>query len=424
MRAGDVSVLTEGPDQIAPQAPTDLVALAAVSEVQITLGWTPPTRDANGGDLTGLAAYVIMRSEGDDASFVSIDTVEAGGNSYIDSDGLESSTTYYYALRALDEVGNLSIRSSAASAKTAGIEAPFGIAATAGIRNVIVTWTASSEEGLLGYNVYRSTRSDEGFTRLAGLEGTSFSTGQTVYVDSNLVGGKTYFYRVSTITSAGESERSTFVGATVLSDNRAPAAPTLVQAEAVRDDPEKMNLSWNPPTTDVNGVELTGVDRYYVYRADDVAGPYAQVATVTSPAYLDTGLVSVTTYYYQVEAIDQVGNASLPSSAIAAVTSGVEKPSDVRLSASTPSDITQPPEVTISWTGSVGAILHYELQRTTVANSSNDADFVVVGTNSLDTQRVDDTVLRGTTYYYRVRARDIDDRVSEWTDLARVDVKN
>ena len=153
MRAGDVSVLTEGPDQIAPQAPTDIVALAAPSELQITLGWTPPTRDANGGDLTGLAAYVIMRSEGDDASFVSIDTVEAGGNSYIDSDGLESSTTYYYALRALDEAGNSSVRSSAASAKTAGIEAPFGIAATAGIRNVIVTWTASSEEGLLGYNV-------------------------------------------------------------------------------------------------------------------------------------------------------------------------------------------------------------------------------------------------------------------------------
>ena len=154
---------------------------------------------------------------------------------------------------------NSSVRSSAASAKTAGIEAPFGIAATAGIRNVIVTWTASSEEGLLGYNVYRSTRSDEGFTRLAGIEGTSFSTGQTVYVDSNLVGGQTYFYRVSTITSDGESERSTFVGATVLSDNRAPAAPTLVQAEAVRDDPEKMDLSWNPPTTDVNGAELTGL---------------------------------------------------------------------------------------------------------------------------------------------------------------------
>ena len=113
----------------------------------------------------------------------------------------------------------------------------------------------------------------------------------------------------------------------MLSDSRAPAAPTLVKAEAVRDDPEKIDLSWNPPTTDINGAELTGVDRYYVYRADDVAGPYTQVATVTSPAYQDTGLVSVTTYYYQIEAIDQVGNTSLPSTAIAAITSGVEKPS-------------------------------------------------------------------------------------------------
>ncbi|MGB1892475.1 MAG: hypothetical protein ACPHSD_12470 [Candidatus Latescibacterota bacterium] len=423
-RAGDVSVVTGGPDGVAPQAPADLVALAASSAVEISLSWTPPTRDANGGDLTGLTAYVIMRSKGDDASFVSIDTVDAGDNRYTDSDGLESSTTYYYALRALDEVGNSSVRSGAASAKTAGIEAPSGLAANAGIRTITITWNASGEESLLGYNVYRSTRSDEGFTRLAGAEGTSFSTGQTVYVDSNLVGGQTYFYRASTVTSDGESEQSTFVGATVLSDSRAPAAPTLVKAEAVRDDPEKIDLSWNPPTTDINGAELTGVDRYYVYRADDVAGPYTQVATVTSTAYQDTGLVSVTTYYYQIEAIDQVGNTSLPSAAIAAITSGVEKPSDVRISASTPSDVTQPPEVTILWTGSVGAILHYELQRTTVANSTNDADFVVVGTNSLDTQRVDDTVLRGTTYYYRVRARDIDDRVSEWTDLARVDVKN
>ena len=423
-RAGDVSVVTGGPDGVAPQAPADLVALAASSAVEISLSWTPPTRDANGGDLTGLTAYVIMRSKGDDASFVSIDTVDAGDNRYTDSNGLESSTTYYYALRALDQAGNSSVRSGAASAKTAGIEAPSGLAANAGIRTITITWNASGEESLLGYNVYRSTRSDEGFTRLTGVEGTSFSTGQTVYVDSNLVGGQTYFYRASTVTSDGESEQSTFVGATVLSDSRAPAAPTLVKAEAVRDDPEKIDLSWNPPTTDINGAELTGVDRYYVYRADDVAGPYTQVATVTSPAYQDTGLVSVTTYYYQIEAIDQVGNTSLPSTAIAAITSGVEKPSDVRISASTPSDVTQPPEVTILWTGSVGAILHYELQRTTVANSTNDADFVVVGTNSLDTQRVDDTVLRGTTYYYRVRARDIDDRVSEWTDLARVDVKN
>ena len=423
-RTNAVSVQTGGPDQIAPQAPADLVAVAAPVAAEITLSWTPPSRDADGGELTGLASYVVLRSKDDNASFVAIDTIGVDDNRYVDTNGLESSTAYYYALRAMDETGNSSARSSAAYAKTAGIDSPTGLTATAGIRKVTIAWAASSEDGLLGYNVYRSERSDEDFTRLSGVEGAAFSTGRTAYIDSNLAGGNTYFYRVSTVTEDGESEQSSFVGATVYSDSRAPAAPSLVKGESVSGDPEKIDLSWNAPTTDANGAELTGVDRYYVYRADDISGPYTLVATVTSPAYQDTGLVSVTTYYYQVEAIDQVGNTSLPSTAVAAITSGVDKPSDVRISASTPSDATQPPEVTIVWTKSEGAILHYELQRTTVANSTNDADFVEVGTNSLDTERIDDTVVRGTTYYYRVRARDIDDRVSEWTDLMRVDVKN
>ena len=99
-------------------------------------------------------------------------------------------------------------------------------------------------------------------------------------------------------------------------------------------------------------------------------------------------------------------------------------PSNVRLSSSTPSDITEAPTVTIRWDGSVGAILHYEVQRTTVAGSTTDSDFTSIDPNSLDTFRDDNTVVRGTTYYYRVRARDVDERVSDWTALMSVEVKN
>mgnify|MGYP003333386432 CR=1 FL=1 len=423
-RASAISVQTNGPDQIAPDAPADLVAVAATTAAQITISWTPPTRDADGGDLTGLASYVILRSKDDNASFAPIDTVSSDDNRYVDSAGLEASTTYYYALRAMDDSGNSSARSATAFAKTAGIGAPTGVSATAGIRKITVSWSASGEDGLLGYNVYRSTRSDGAYARLTGVEGAAFSTGQTTYVDSNLVGSATYFYRVSTVTSDGESSQSSFVGATVDSDDRAPSAPSLVKGESVNGDPERIILSWKAPTTDSNGGELTGLESYSIYRSSASAGPFSLIATVTATTYQDTGLTSVTTYYYQIEAIDQVGNISSRSTTIAAVTSGVVKPSNVRLSASTPSDGSLPPEVTITWTKSDGAILHYELQRTTVANSTNDADYTVVGTNSLSTERVDDTVARGTTYYYRVRARDIEDRVSEWTDPVRVDVKN
>jgi len=422
-RATSVSVQTNGPDQVAPEAPSDLVAVAASSAAEITLSWSPPTRDADGGELTGLSSYVVLRSKDNSTSFAPIDTVTTESNRYSDS-GLDASTTYFYALRAVDNSSNSSARSTSTSAKTAGIDSPSGISATSGIRKVTVSWTASSEESLIGYNVYRSTRSDQDFSRLSGVEGTSYSTGQTTYIDSNLTGGATFFYKISTVTSTSESSQSTFVGATVQSDNRAPSAPTLVDGESVTDDPEKLNITWKAPTTDSNGSDLTGLESYLVYRSTASTGPFSLVGTVTATAFQDTGLAAVTTYFYQIEAVDQVGNVSSRSTTISAITSGVDKPTNVRISASTPSDIATSPTVTINWTASVGAILEYEVQRTTVANSTTDSDYSDVTPNSLSTTRTDTGVSRGTTYYYRVRARDVDDRLSDWTDPVQVDVAN
>jgi fibronectin type 3 domain-containing protein len=422
-RASFVSVQTNGPDQVAPEAPSDLVAVAASSVGEVTVSWSPPTRDADGGDLTGLSSYVVLRSKDNSNSFAPIDTVTTENNRYVDT-GLDASTTYFYALRAVDNSSNSSVRSSSTSAKTAGIDSPSGISATAGIRKVTVSWTASSEESLIGYNIYRSTRSDQDFSRLTGVEGTSYSTGQTTYIDSNLTGGAIFFYKISTVTSVSESSQSTFVGDTVQSDNRAPSAPTLVDGESVTDDPEKINITWKAPTTDSNGSDLTGLESYLVYRATVSTGPFSLVGTVTATAFQDTGLAAVTTYFYQVEAVDQVGNISSRSTTVSAITSGVDKPTNVRISASTPSDIATSPTVTVNWTASVGAILEYEVQRTTVANSTTDSDYTNVTPNSLSTTRTDTGVSRGTTYYYRMRARDVDDRVSDWTDPVQVDVAN
>ena len=105
-----------------------------------------------------------------------------------------------------------------------------------------------------------------------------------------------------------------------------------------------------------------------------------------------------------------------PRSATAAIQSGgVDVPEHVTLSSTTPSDAFEPPVVTITWEGSTGAILRYEVQRTTVADSDDDADYVDILPNSLATTRSDDTVVRGQTYYYRVRAVDGEQRPSEWT---------
>ena len=72
----------------------------------------------------------------------------------------------------------------------------------------------------------------------------------------------------------------------------------------------------------------------------------------------------------------------------------------------------------------MGAILRYEVQRTTVANSSTDSDYTVVVPNDVNTTRSDDGVTRGTTYYYRIRAVDIDIRESDWTETLSITVSN
>ena len=56
--------------------------------------------------------------------------------------------------------------------------------------------------------MYRSANSDQGFQRLTGTEGSTFSTGRTTFVDSGLVGGSVFFYRVSAPVPVGESNLS------------------------------------------------------------------------------------------------------------------------------------------------------------------------------------------------------------------------
>ena len=411
------------PDDVAPASPADVVAIADDAQALVSLSWAGSGTDQGGGDLTGLASYIVFRGKESATALAALDTIAASSTGYADATA-QAATTYYYAISALDGSGNVSPRSATVFATTQGIGAPTNVSASGDVKSITVRWSASSEEDLLGYNVYRSTRSDQDFSRLTGLEGTSFTTGQTSFIDSNLSGGQILFYRISVVTTAGESDRSAFDGATVQTDTRAPAAPTFLDGDPIAGDPERLTLSWRAPGSDANGAILTGVSLYRIYRASTSDGDFQQIATATTISFDDTGLEQRTTYYYQVEALDDDGNISPRSSTAAVTTSGVDIPTNVQLVSSTPSNVASAPIVTITWTKSVGAIVRYEVERTTVANSSTDSDYTAVVPNNVNTTRTDDGVVRGTKYYYRIRAVDIDNRESDWTALLAITVSN
>ena len=413
-------------DVSAPEPPGGLVATALEAGAGIRLSWRSPRYDADGGELTGLEGYVIFRSSAGSSERAAVDTVSAEATAYVDED-LEAGVVYSYALMAVDGSGNGSELTAPVSATPRGLLPPSGLSAVSGIGRITVRWRGSGESDLIGYNVYRSQRSDQDFERLPGVEGTPFTTGQTTYVDTGFVGGEVLFYRVSVVTSRGESDLSEFEGATVESDSRPPAAPTFLSGAGVVGDPEVILLEWRPPSSDFGGAELTGLSGYLVFRAESASGPFREIGAPETAEYRDSGLEQRTTYYYQVQALDPAGNVSVLSEIEPATTSGVDIPRNVSLSSTTPSDLAKNPVVIITWEASEGVVLRYEVERTTEANSSDDADYTEIPPasglrNDIRTSREDDSVERGVTYYYRVRAVDADSRVSDWTKPLAVKV--
>ena len=236
---------------------------------------------------------------------------------YVDR-GLEELRRYGYAVVGFDGSGNPGTPSQPVTVETGGIAPPAGLRALGEIGRVVLEWEASAETDLRGYNVYRSSRSDAGYER---LEGAPFTTGQTAYTDSGLAAGDVYFYRVSALTSQGESGLSAFVGTTVLTDDSPPGVPTFLEGVPLAGDPSMLEITWTAPNTDAAGGRLTGLQGFQIYRSPDEDGPFKLVGTATEAAFVDTGLKELTTYFYQVEAVDQAGNSS-PRSATTPLTTG------------------------------------------------------------------------------------------------------
>jgi predicted phage tail protein len=109
--------------------------------------------------------------------------------------------------------------------------------------------------------------------------------------------------------AAGNTGSSAAVTVTVsnVADTIAPSAPAGLTATG---GPRRITLTWQASTDNV------GVTGYQVWRASTASGPFGQIATTSSPSYVNTGLPRATTYYYYVIAIDAAGNASVPSATV------------------------------------------------------------------------------------------------------------
>jgi len=164
---------------------------------------------------------------------------------------------------------------------------PTGLTASSGSNAFVnVRWNASA--GATGYNIKRSLGSSGYFSTLATVGGTNYS-------DTGLTNGVIYFYKVAAVGGSGPSSDSAEVNAT-------PAGPPPVPTglTAVPDTFQRMNLAWSPSV---------GATSYNLKRSTTHLGSYTTVASLTNLAYIDSGLVGGTTYYYVVSAVSSGGES-------------------------------------------------------------------------------------------------------------------
>ncbi|MCS3953323.1 BspA family leucine-rich repeat surface protein [Salinibacter ruber] len=219
-------------DRAAPSPPPSLTAEASEEAEAggIALSWAA-------SDSADVEKYLLHRdtapidSSAGPEGIAPLDSVEAGTTSYSDMTGA-AGTEYHYRVTAVDTAANESGFSEEATATPTDVTpppVPTGLAATAGGRQVGLSWDANTEADLAGYRLYRSAQG------LPGTSGAPLSerliTGST-FTDTTAEVGEAYRYGVTAVDTAGNESALSGVASAYLQPEAVEASVARTFGEA------------------------------------------------------------------------------------------------------------------------------------------------------------------------------------------------
>jgi fibronectin type 3 domain-containing protein len=257
-------------------APTELTATAG--DRQITLAWRASP---------GAMSYAVFRRT--KYGHFSRLGAPSAATTLVDT-GLTNGTLYTYRVRALTGNGGSDFSNPAfAIPKTAPSPppsaAPENLSATAGSGQIQLNWNAVA--GATEYRVFRTTNGMFGTTPTA----TVATPG---YLNTGLMNGTTYSYRVAAHNAGGDGPFSAVVSAV---PGATPSAPTNLSASPGN---AMVTLSWTA---------VANATTYNVYRSTTTNGQANPPLTtgVNTPAFVDSPVTNGTAYFYKVTAVNAFG---------------------------------------------------------------------------------------------------------------------
>ncbi|WP_161880715.1 fibronectin type III domain-containing protein [Deinococcus alpinitundrae] len=315
-----------------------LITTVKNNQNQVELGWDKVT-DA------GIKEITVLRGD-HPGKLAPLTKLPPGATSYTDKSAPPASPRYY-ALQVSD--GSRQSEPSPERVGRAYNETPPGapkaLKAVGDDNAITLTWAASPEKDIDGYNVYRAEIGVGGKAPVVLLNGEPVTA--TRFKDDIPQGVQSQFrYTVKAVNTSGVEGAASEASAAQLTDKTPPPSPLLIRAQSAVG---KVAIIFTlPPTPDLK--------EYQVYRAAQNEAEPVKVATLPpdSLGYLDSKVRGGVQYSYAVVAVDLRGNLSNASNVLSA------QPPESRLTA--PADLKatlSKGQISLTWADSPDALAYY-----------------------------------------------------------------
>ena len=376
--------------------PPETIAASSTIITALTVPAVPTAAAADNIGETGFTAHWVG-STGATGYYLEVATdnlfanpVTGFSNKYVNSalsytvTGLTAGTQYFYRVKAKNGSGTTA--SSGFLSATTLPKEPTSVAAV-DVQNASFEAHWLAADGATSYLLYVATNSD--FSSMVdGWNGTDVGN-NTSRVVAGLNSGTTYYYRVKSANNSGAS--ISYSGSIAL--ETAPTVP--VSAPATNLGKYSFTANWT---------KVSGATKYFLdvattgtFDAGTFVPGFQNLDVSDVATYPVTGLSRGITYYYQVRAFNSNGTSNSSASQ-----SALTLPPDPAI---LPATGIQSTSFTAKWGTSTSATNYY----LDVSKESNFASFVTdwqdVNMDLATSKLVNTHITEGTTYYYRVRAK-------------------
>lgn len=287
----DMGDLTPPPPPVNPRK--------RVQKLNVILTWQPQPSD-------DLAGYHLYRSTLSDGPYSRITPAPVAQQDTTYTDTVPGPGFYYYYIAATDLAGN-EANSYTIMAEVQDVfppRPPQHLTAEPDTGRIVLHWKPNTEPDVMGYYIYRTINEDKQNNFL--LVNADPLT-DTVYVQKFARNASNKFlFRVLAVDSSYNRSDPSETVAARMPDVTAPIQPLI---RNISQQGDSLHISWLAnPEPDLQGFRLYRYPEGKPNQSEAINNLTASTAT----QYIDTSTVAGK-YYFELEAIDQSGNASLHS---------------------------------------------------------------------------------------------------------------